>query len=121
MEDEFLRCNESIYDIEEKDIIEQAVKDANLNVTERMALNETFFPNGGGFELFPDSVYEHESTIYYNPIIPPERDEFINKTMSLKVPDDVSIYKYIFKEGKKSSLALNLESALSKLKNVLRK
>ena len=120
MEDVFSRSNKSIKDIELKDMVERAVKDANLNVTERMALNETFFPNGGGFELFPEDTYAHELTIYYNPIIPPENDEFVNKTLKIKVPDYVSVYKYIFKDGKKPSLTLNLESALSKLKNILK-
>ncbi len=121
MEDVFSRSNKSIKDVELQDIIERAVKDAHLNVTERMALNATFFPNGGGFELFPNDVREHEAVLYYNPLNPPESDEFLNEALHLQVPENVSFYKYKFVEGEKTTLMSNLETALSKLKNVLKK
>ena len=121
MEDVFTRSNETIYDIELKDILEKAVKSAHLNVTERLALNEKYFPNGGGFELFPDDVYEHQSTLYYKATTPVEADKFLNKALNLNVPDNVCLHQIIIKEGKKPCLDSNLETAMLKLKNVLKK
>ena len=45
--------------------LEQAVDAANLNLTERMAINKQFFPNGDGFKLVPPDTDVVEITTYY--------------------------------------------------------
>ncbi len=119
LEDEFFRREKTIDDLELRTTLEKAVKDANLNVTERLALNETFFPNGGGFELFPPDIHEYESTLYYVPNMPPESDTFITKALNIDTPNSVCIHKYITRKSKKPSLVVNLETALEKLKKAI--
>ena len=64
--DEMLQAREckALENAELRATLEKAVEDANLNVTERMALNKKFFPNGGGFDLFTASKELPTYTLY---------------------------------------------------------
>ena len=48
-------------------------------------------------------------------------EETKNKALNLNVPDNVCLHQIIIKEGKKPCLDSNLETAMLKLKNVLKK
>ena len=98
--------------------LEKAVEDANLNVTERLALNEKFFPNGGGFNLFPKNEPIPKNTMYYKPGVPPN-DSFTRKAESIKIPKHINIINEIIIKSSKSNFQTNLEHALKKLKRVL--
>ena len=85
--------------------LEKAVEDANLNVTERMALNKKFFPNGDGFKLFPTDTNYCEFNFYLKKGSP-VTDEFVKAAESV-IPE----YQISYSQ--------NLQNALKKLKRVL--
>ncbi len=86
--------------------LEKAVEDANLNVTERMALNKKFFPHGDGFKLFPTDTNYGEFNFYLKKGSP-VTDEFIKAAETITIPEYQRSYSQ------------NLQNALKKLKRVL--
>lgn len=124
MEDTFMRTKaaEKAIDIfETKDFLKKAADNAHLNVTERLALNEEFFPEGGGFELFPDNVYEHESVIYLTKQRDLLKDEFTQKILHMEVPDNVNVHRLSIEHAKEPSFQMNLKNAILKLSYALKK
>ena len=99
--------------------LEQAADKANLNVTERMAINKKFYPNGGGFRLFPTDTNLCEYTLYYKKGCP-DTDEFIKQTQSLKIPENICRIKQSVHRSSKNCYEKNLENAIKKLKQVLK-
>lgn len=110
----------TIENFELRETLNQAVEDAGLNVTERMALNEKFFPNGGGFELFPKNVQVPQFNIFYQKGGSGEVDSFTREIEKLKIPDDISQQKTHIFRSSKSCFQANLDNALKKLGNVLK-
>ena len=78
--------------------LDKAVEDANLNVTERLALNKTFFPKGGGFNLFPEGKPVYDFNYYITPNNLLENDEFVAEAEELTFPEHVSrVKKHLFR------------------------
>lgn len=99
--------------------LEQAVDRADLNVTERMALNKKFFPDGGGFELFPKSKKTAMFNIFWNDGKTPFQDSFTKEIEQLKLPKYVCKVKKRYFRSSKSNLQSNLENAIRKLKKAV--
>ncbi len=110
----------TIENVELRATLDKAVDDAGLNVTERMALNEKFFPNGGGFELFPKDVKVPQFNIYYQKGGSGQIDSFTKEIENLKLPEDFSQQKTRIFKSSKTCFQANLDNALKKLGNVLR-
>ena len=108
----------TIEDVELRASLEKAVDDAHLNVTERLALNKQFFPNGGGFNLFPKNVIVPQFTFYYKKG-DTQVDEFTREAESIKFPQRISRYESSIRKSNKSCFEKNLENALKKLNKVL--
>ncbi len=105
--------------VEIKATLDKAVDDAHLNVTERLALNKEFFPNGGGFELFPKNVSVPEFTFYYKKGSAAV-DEFTREAETVKIPDRISRISQTVRRSNKNCFEKNLENAISKLKSVIK-
>lgn len=101
----------------------KAADDAKLNVTERLALNDEFFPQGGGFELFPEDYREHHINNFItesntsDEFIP--HDGFSIEVEELQYPEHASVVKNHYFRTKKSNFQANLDNAIKKLKSVL--
>lgn len=117
---EMLRAREckALENVELRATLEQAVEKANLNVTERMALNKKFFPNGGGFKLFPTDTNYGEFNLYLKKGTP-ATDEFVKAAESVEIPEHICRIKQHVYRSSKSSYSQNLQNALNKLKRVL--
>ena len=111
--------NLSIENAEQRMMLDRAVDRAGLNVTERLALNDTFFPNGGGFTLFPENVYLHKFNIFYDGKTPPEADTFTKEIEQLEIPETVCRTQTRIYPSTKGNFATNLDNAIKKLKNAL--
>ncbi len=109
----------TIDNVELRATFDKAVEDAKLNVTERMALNKKFFPNGGGFELFPSDIRVPQFNFFYKPG-ELAKDSFTREIESVKIPEDISIIKEYRLKSSKGCFQTNLDNALKKLKKVLK-
>ena len=107
------------HDKNKKAMLENAVNKAGLNVTERLALNEVFFPNGGGFDLFP-SAPVYTKNIFIKRNTNPDDDMFIQKTKALEYPEHVCRIITKTYRSSKDSLEANLDNAIKKLKKVFK-
>ncbi len=112
--------NLSIENSDKRMVLDKAVEKAGLNVTERLALNDTFFPNGGGFNLFPENVYMHKFNIFYDGKTPPEADTFTKEIKQLVIPETVCRTQTRIYPSSKGNFATNFDNAIKKLKAVLK-
>lgn len=99
--------------------MKKAADDANLNVTERLALNHKFFAKGGGFELFPQHIQVPQLNHFYNSSTDNFDDSFTKEVAKLEIPEHISRIKNNFKKSSKGNFQTNLDNALKKLKKVL--
>ena len=102
--------------VELRATLEKAVDDADLTTSERWALNKKFYPNGGGFELFPKG----KDTAVFSYHLKPgklERDVF----EQIEIPKGINmvITEVDFKKSA-NTYKDNLSSALKKLGKVLK-
>ena len=102
--------------VELRATLEKAVDDADLTTSERWALNKKFYPNGGGFELFPKG----KDTAVFSYHLKPgklERDMF----EQIEIPKGINmvITEVDFKKSA-NTYKDNLSSALKKLGKVLK-
>ncbi|MCD7780032.1 MAG: hypothetical protein LUH05_05100 [Candidatus Gastranaerophilales bacterium] len=112
---------QTIENVELRTALEQAVENADLYVTERMALNKKFYPNGGGFELFSKNNDEPPVFMFYsNKKGGKSSDSFTKEVESIKIPEDICRIKTGVRNSSKSNYQANLDNALRKLKNVLK-
>ncbi len=109
---------QTIENVELRATLEKAVEDAKLNVTERMALNKKFFPNGGGFNLFPDNIEIPHFNIFYKPG-QSDIDSFTKEVFSVKIPENICRRKSHILKSSKGNFQANFDNALKKLKKVL--
>lgn len=98
--------------------LEQAIEDADLNLTERMAINKQFFPNGDGFKLVPPDTDVVEITTYYKKD-DTELDDFAAEAMQIAAESGNDLVRETVKPSKKGNFQTNLENALAKLYDVL--
>lgn len=102
--------------VELRATLEKAVDDADLTTSERWALNKKFYPNGGGFELFPKG----KDTAVFSYHLKPgklERDMF----EQIEIPKGINmvITEVDFKKSA-NTYKDNLSSALKKLGKILK-
>lgn len=109
---------QTIENVELRATLEKAVEDAKLNVTERMALNKKFFPNGGGFNLFPEGIRVPKFNTFYRPG-QVEADAFTKEVQAIKIPEDICLKKEHIMKSSKGNFQANLDNALKKLRKVL--
>lgn len=108
----------TLENVELRATLEKAVEDAQLNVTERMALNKKFFPNGGGFELFPKNQTVPEFT-FYQKKGSLGLDSFSKEVQAVKIPEDICRISQRVRRSSKGCFQKNYENAMKKLKQVL--
>lgn len=102
--------------VELRATLEKAVDDADLTTSERWALNKKFYPNGGGFELFPKG----KDTAVFSYHLKPgklERDMF----EQIEIPKGINmvVTEVDFKKSA-NTYKDNLSSALKKLGKILK-
>ena len=102
--------------VELRATLEKAVDDADLTTSERWALNKKFYPNGGGFELFPKG----KDTAVFSYHLKPgklERDVF----EQIEIPKGINmvVTEVDFKKSA-NTYKDNLSSALKKLGKILK-
>ena len=102
--------------VELRATLEKAVDDADLTTSERWALNKKFYPNGGGFELFPKG----KDTAVFSYHLKPgklERDMF----EQIEIPKGINmvVTEVDFKKSA-NTYKDNLSSALKKLGRILK-
>ncbi|MBQ4123305.1 hypothetical protein IJD44_06255 [bacterium] len=110
----------SIENVELRATLEKAVEDARLNPSERLALNEKFYPNGGGFKLYSPETDVLEITTFYKKNEPFEIDEYARKVNKLFLDNKSGIVQESFQSSDKGNFQTNLDNALAKLKKVLK-
>ncbi len=98
--------------------LEQAVDSADLNLTERLAINKEFFPHGDGFRVAPLTEDILELTTFYT--ADGEDDKFNEEARQLAIKNSDGVYKETIKKSNKSSFQTNLENALDKLYKVFK-
>ena len=108
---------QSVENAELRIALEQAVDAADLNLTERLAINKQFFPNGDGFRLVPQNADTIEITTYYKKD-ETELDDFAAEAMQIAAESGNEMVYETVKPSKKGNFQTNLESALSKLYSV---
>lgn len=113
---------EHLENVELRAMLHKAVDDADLNVSERMALNKRFFPYGGGVPVCKNGVSKVYINTFHKPGEPAGEDSFAKEcnTLDEEYPQSV---KYICEkscESNKSNYQTNLNNALKKLKNTLK-
>ena len=101
--------------------LEDAVEKAELNVAERMALNKEFYPNGGGFNLFPESAQTYKFNIFCKRGTNPEEDTFTREIEQLELPEHVCRVKKRTFPSKSDNFTTNLDNAIKKLRKVWEK
>lgn len=111
--------NNSVENKELRIALEQAVDAADLNLTERMAINKQFFPKGDGFKLVPPDTDVIEITTYYKKD-ETELDDFAQEAMQIAAASGNDLVHEAVKQSKKGNFQTNLESALSKLYSVFK-
>ena len=99
--------------------LEQAVDAANLNLTERMAINKQFFPNGDGFKLVPPDTDVVEITTYYKKD-DTELDDFAAEAMQIAGESGNDLVRETVKHSEKGNFQTNLDNALAKLFDVFK-
>ena len=110
----------SLDSVELRVALEKAVDDANLNVSERMALNKKFFPNGGGVPLFKEGETTPRITTYYKKGQKPGQDKFSKQIDNLKQLDKFEYTCHKTEKSDKGNYKTNLKNALNKLGSVLK-
>ncbi len=110
----------TIENVELRCTLEKAIDDANLNATERMALNKQFYPDGGGFAVFTDDGKPARFNIFYNKEYNPETDSFTREIKNIKLPEYANRVEKRSYHSSKSNFQANLDNALKKLKKVLK-
>ncbi len=113
--------NVSIENLYRRFELEDAVERADLNVTERMALNRKFYPNGGGFNLFPENVPIYKFNMYYKKGSLPEEDTFTKEIESLTLPEHVCRVQKRTYVSSKYNFSSNLDNAIKKLREIFKK
>lgn len=106
----------TIENVELKETLDKAVKDAKLSTSEIYALNKKFYPDGGGFNLFPLGKDVVQLNYYSN-----KEDRFtheLNKIVEDASPDVVELRMTPRKSG--SNFTQNLAQAYKKLAQVLK-
>ncbi len=98
--------------------LEQAVDVADLNLTERLAINKEFFPHGDGFRVAPLTEDILELTTFYT--VDGEDDKFNEEARRIAMRNSDGIYRETIKKSQKSSFQTNLENALNKLYKVFK-
>ncbi len=109
--------NANLENIELRATLEKAVEDANLNVTERAALNHEFFPHGDGFNLFPKNTDTAEFTIFLKDKNNDFNDSFSKELEEINKPSYIKNTDTIFIRSEGNNFKRNLENALKKLNN----
>ena len=109
----------SLENVELRAALEKAVEDANLNVSERFALNQKFFPNGGGFNLAPASKAPIEYTLFCRKGENINQDTFTKELLAQDVDNPTGLTKEMLRRSSKGNFQTNLDNALEKLKKVL--
>ena len=99
--------------------LEQAVEVANLNLTERLAINKQFFPKGDGFKVVPLDKDVLEITTYYKKD-EAEFDDFAQEAMKIAIDNGNGLIKETVKPSKKGNFQTNLDNALAKLFDVFK-
>jgi len=108
--------NLTIENVELRETLNKAVKDAKLSTSEIYALNKKFYPNGGGFNIFPNGKDVVQLNYYSN-----KEDRFtheLNKIVEDASPDVVELRMTPRKSG--SNFTQNLAQAYKKLAQVLK-
>ena len=83
-----------------------------------MALNKKFYPNGGGFNLFPENVQIHKFNIFHQRGAMPESDTFTKEIEQLEIPEHVCRVKKKTFFSAKDNFTANLDNAIKKLRKV---
>ncbi len=112
--------NANLDNIELRVTLEKAVEDADLNVTERAALNHKFFPHGDGFKLFPLDKDTAEFSIYKKDDDDKFDDPFSRELKEIKCPEHVTTIDAQTCYSKQGNYLQNLNNALKKLYDVLK-
>ncbi len=113
----FPRRTRTPKDVEDRMYLQYAVDKANLNVSERLAINEAFYPNGGGFDLFQKGAEEANAVIYSNGAND-FQDTFTRELLEIEIPDGIA-FKVRTQKSAKGNFETNLAMAISKLKEVI--
>ncbi len=93
--------------------LNQAADKADLNTTERLAINKAFFPDGNGLVVFPKGKTSADF-VYYP--IDKRYDEFESETSELKIPENIKQHSITWSQkSDKGSFQENLDRALKKL------
>lgn len=96
--------------------LEKAVEDADLSTSERWALNKKFYPNGGGFELFPKGK---DTAVFSYHLKPDKFEQDVFKKIEIPERINMLITEADFKKSA-DTYKDNLASALKKLGKVLK-
>ena len=99
--------------------LEQAVDVAGLNLTERLAINKKFFPNGDGFKIVPPNADVLELTTFYKKG-QYEEDDFAKEATRIAYRSGAEIIEEKVKPSRKSNYQTNLDNALAKLYGVFK-
>ena len=110
----------SLENVELRATLEKAVEDAKLNADERNALNQEFFPNGGGFNLPSDAKAPAGKTIIYREGKNINQDTFTKEHSEQDIESQSRLVPENERNSSKSDFQTNLENALKKLKEVLK-
>ncbi|MBQ3641684.1 hypothetical protein II906_07165 [bacterium] len=109
----------TIEDADDRMYLQYAVDKAGLNVTERLAINEKFFQNSDGFDLFQKGKDFAEAVIYLNDgEAEALKDSFTRLLTDVSIPDGIK-YTVITKKSDKGNFEANLDSAIKKLQEAL--
>ena len=110
--------SQTIENAELRIALEQAVDAADLNLTERLALNKEFFPQGNGFKIIPpnEDILELTTFITEDGV----QDEFSEEAWEIAMRNPDGIYKVTIAKSDKNSFQTNLDNALEKLYKVFK-
>lgn len=110
--------SQTIENAELRIALEQAVDAADLNLTERLALNKEFFPQGNGFKIIPpnEDILELTTFITEDGV----QDEFSEEACEIAMRNPDGIYKVTIAKSDKNSFQTNLDNALEKLYKVFK-
>ena len=100
--------------------LEQAVDEADLNVSERLAINEAFFPKGDGFAPIPKDRDILEITTYYNIDGKRSEDDFAHRAFEIAADHGDKIVKENFVLSAKCNRKGNFDKAIEKLSKVIK-
>ena len=111
---------ESLENVELRTALSQAVDAANLNVSERAALNHAFYNGEQVFPLFKKGEQIASINYFHKNGEIGVNDSFTKEVMSIKVPEDVSIVKEKYMTSQKGNFQANLDNALKKLRQIVK-